>query len=245
LNDDLRKISEGLIEKYFGDSEYFDKTVLFYSNFFPDVDQLQDFLEKVFSYRKRNDANVPRLMINRIERFSNILEDILDKTEVKIFFLITAVESLYGLSENKLDSKRKILSDFFVNYTEDNDQRRLLNGIKYSIGDPKYTYIDDGQMALSDIADLLTELRNKMAHEGTYGYFSFPSDGDCPLLNVLNVYVGSEFDKAREKLKRLKKRKGVTADLDRYKRRAVYQRGYEISITYGELRKIMIRGMIN
>lgn len=245
MNSDEKIISEQLLNKYFGDSIYFDRTVQFYSNFLQNADDLQEFLEKVFSYEKIKDINIPRLMINRIERFANLLEDVKGKIEVKIFFLITAIESLYSLSENKLsDNKRRILNDFIENYIGSVDQNRLINGIKYSAADREYSFQQDGRMNLSDIADLLTELRNKMAHEGTYGYFSFPRDG-VPVLNVLNLYVGNEFSEARAKIERLKKRKGITVNLDRYKNRKIYQRVYEISITYNELRKIMVRGMIN
>ena len=238
-------ISEQLLKKYFGDSFYFDKTVQFYFDFFQNAGDLLEFLEKIFSFKKQKGANTPRLMINRIERFANILDDVNDKIEVKIFFLITAIESLYSLSENKLaDNKRKILNDFIVNYIGSVDQDQLISGIQYSIADRGYSFGIEGRMNLSDIVDLLTELRNKMAHEGTYGYFSFPGD-DVPLLNVLNLYTGNEFSEARAKVKRLKERKGIDINTDQYKNRKIYQRVYDISITYDDLRKIMIRGMIN
>ena len=219
-----------------------EELVGFYKGYFEKSEATEEFVINI--YEKTTLTNkIDLRMMNNIKRFATMMDDVRNKEEVKLFFLITCIESLYALANiSNIDNKRMILKDFLENYLTENDQVIFTNGMKHSIADDKY--INDVRMLdLSEITDLLNELRNKLAHEGIYGYFSF-GNGEYPTLNVINLYEGDEYSQARKEIKELKKQSGIEIDLEEYKKKDKYRRTYEITITFDEMKHLLIKGMI-
>lgn len=215
----------------------------FYKYYFEKTEDAEEFIMNVYDKTTLTN-NLHLRMMNNIKRFSTMMDDVQNKEEVKLFFLITCIESLYGLASiTNLVNKRMILKDFMENYLTKDDQIILTNGMKHSISDDKY--INDVRVLdLNEITDLLNELRNKLVHEGVYGYFTF-GDGEYPTINIINIYEGEEINQARLEIKEFKKQNGIDINLEEYKKLDKYRRTYEITITFNELKNILIMGMIN
>lgn len=216
--------------------------VNFYRDYFENEESAEKFIIKIYDRVSIEDNRVIRMM-NNIKRFSTMIDDNQNKIEINLFFLIIGIESLYKLSNNKnnqeLINKKEILKNFLNNYLIDVEKNYLTNKIVYSISDDKYS-MGNKYLSLADISDLFTEIRNRLAHEGVYGYFSFGSD-ESPQINIINLFEGDEIKEAR---KEIKKNKSEKITIDEYKETEKYRRTYEISITYDEFKDIIVKCMI-
>lgn len=214
-----------------------EELVSFYERYLGNKEDAELFIVEIYTKTTR-DNNVCLRMMNNIKRFATIMDDdVKNKIEVKLFFLLTCIESLYILvNNNSRLNKRDILEDFLDKHLLETDKHKIIEGIKHSI--------DDDCLCLTEITDLLCELRNKLVHEGVYGYFTF-GDGKGSFLNCINLYVNEEYKEAKKEAKEIKKQTGIVIDLDEYKKNEKFMRTYDVSLTFEELRDILIRGMIN
>jgi len=119
---------------------------------------------------------IPRRMINAVERLVNAARDMEQirsgKDIFKVVFLVTCVETLQNLSGNE-GNKYQQLSDFFENYTSDEDKKYIET---HFILDEDYdtTQYDGFRYFIGTI----NEFRNRAAHEGDYWNYCFNNNND-------------------------------------------------------------------
>lgn len=216
--------------------------VSFYSDFFDNNEDAEIFIIGIFK-KTTIENNKQLCMMNNIKRFSTMMDDVKSKYEIKLFFLISCIESLYSIaSKYDLDGKRMILTTFLEDFLSSEEKEFITNGIQHSIADNKYSS-NHVALNIDEISNLLSELRNQLVHEGVYNNFSF-GDGVYPVLNNINIYEDDEKNIARKELKKIKNCNKVDAFLDEYKKQEKYQRTYEVNITFDALKNILIKGMI-
>jgi hypothetical protein len=83
-----------------------EELVGFYKGYFDKIEGAEEFVINV--YEKTTFANnIDLRMLNNIKRFATMMDDVRNKEEVKLFFLITCIESLYRLANiSNIDNKR-------------------------------------------------------------------------------------------------------------------------------------------
>ena len=107
---------EDLFKKVGFGYEYRDRLEKFYRPYFPSAETLRDFSVQVF--KCDNIDKTPRRIINQIERFVQIANDIEiirpGNDSLRIVFLQTCIEAIYKLSEdNGGKYKIKYIIKFF------------------------------------------------------------------------------------------------------------------------------------
>jgi hypothetical protein len=204
----------------------------FYKSFFDSPENAENFIDNVynsvsidFEIQENECFPIPRnkklRMMNNIQRFSSVMDVIEGKEVIKLFFLITCIESLYEIANKKLKLYGTLV-DLLDNHLEDTEKLEITNGFHHSIADDKYI-MANRDFDINAVSKLLVELRNVFAHEGIYWEFSF-SNGDYPVQNNIYIIEVDEFSR-KENVKK--------------------ERTYDISITYEDLRKLLIKAMIN
>lgn len=199
----------------------------FYSEFFTDNPEAELFIKEILSYRE---SNIPRRMINSIERLVTIADkmDLIKKgnASLKIFFIVVCIETLNTLAEIDI-GKLKMVTNFFTDYVSREHQEYILSKVKRSLADSRYDSHTpfDTDIDIGIFAHIINELRNKFAHEGNYFSFSFADRDDLALINSLTIH------ETREE----QKRNG---------RNFKQERVYDIKLQYRDFRFICVNGMI-
>jgi len=201
------------------DKELFEKLDKFYSDFFFNKTELEIFISEKLSYKK---SNIPRRMINNVERLITLSDDIekirKEKDCLKLFFTVVCIETLYKLAKSNL-SKVKMVIDFYESYISKDDQNYILSKFKRSYGDACYQPGEfDENIDMEIFARIIYEIRSYFVHEGDYYNFSFAS-GELPMMN--HIFV--------------KERDGERKE----------ERVYDVKLKYTEFRNITVRGLIS
>lgn len=210
------------------DSRFFARLWTFYRDYFSDDNDCLDFLYSMLKntpeetgeiyHEKEGEKGVfqsdsgkvyrekdliPRRMLFSIERFVTIarnMENVRRGEDIfKLVYLVTCVETLQTLRGKKVWGKRKMLFDFFDNYTSDGDK-------KYISGRFSSCYSDfcPNEDSFALFISALNELRNSALHEGEFYDFFFNNSSDQTLLSVFVKYDLTEKAKKPTVIKKLK-----------------------------------------
>lgn len=142
---------------------------------------------------------IPRRMMNSVERLVSAARDMEQirqgKDVFKIVFLVTCVETLQKL-RGKDAGKWKMLSDFFENYTINEDKAYIRRHFCHV---PDWMYPEEDNF--SSFVSALNEYRNAAAHEGEYWEYCFMnSSSETPLSLQINVHLSVD-PKNRKKVR--------------------------------------------
>jgi hypothetical protein len=199
----------------------------FFKEFIIDEHERDIFITEKLQFK---DANIPRIMINSIERLVSLSDDIeiirKGRESLKVFFLVVCIETLYSLSfqyqkekmgKNIKMKKMEIIIDFFHRFIRQNDKEIIINNIEafFPTNSTTSGIVD---IDITRFALLINEVRNLFVHEGNYWDFSFCSD-ETPLVNSLKTKIEKD---------------GKAIDL-----------GVVTSLRYSVFRKICVNGLIH
>lgn len=182
------------------DEALFPKLVDFYSPYLDNKEELASFVSLILKLR---DNNIPRRMLNSIERLISLADDIEvirpGQHCLKIFHFVVCIETIYFLSGCEME-KYKIVIDFFTNYVKDEDKRTILEQFRRDPADDRFFLqqlsnetdaqykerTTNNQLTMEVFARVINEIRNCFAHEGNYWNFHF-ADSEYTVLNSLVV----------------------------------------------------------
>lgn len=207
---------------YSVDKELYKELYDFYVEFFSNSEDAKRFIQEKLIHKENN---IPRRMINSIERLITLADDMENirkgRVCLKIFFFIVCIETLYKLNDqNKIKRKINMVIDFFNNYISEADKKYILLNVRRSLADSKYDlYYDfEESIDIEIFARIIYQIRNEFAHEGVYWNFTFAHD-EITMMNHMTV---------KEKENEHKE-----------------ERIYDISLKYNEFREICAKGLIN
>lgn len=230
--------------------EILSELLAFYQEFLDDRSELERFLGQAVFYPNNN---VPRRMVNTVERLVTLADDIEQvrkgKDGLKIFFLVVCIESLNVLANPQTaTSKVGMVIDFFENHICPEDKEFVLQMVTRSLADQRFNvYKEDFEsveeyeirqtqkvdrsfttsITIETFARIINEVRNIFAHQGSYWEFHF-SDGKIPIINGLHLA------ESREESNLVKKGK-----------QQMEERIYDINLTYPDFREICVKGFMN
>jgi transcriptional regulator with XRE-family HTH domain len=195
------------------DVDLYKKLSQFYKEFFTDDKAMEKFIRDILAFKK---SNKPRRMINNIERLITLADDIETirpgKECLKLTFIVICIETLYTLKNIKLH-KVKMVVDFFNNYITVKEKELILNHVKRSFADSRFSPGMEFQkdIDLEIFARIIYEIRSCFVHEGNYYDFHF-AHNKVSMMNY--VIVKEKENEPRE------------------------ERVYDIGISYSEFRNI-------
>jgi len=224
-----------------GREEQTERLVNFLKKYTDTIEEANELVEAVYAKTTLEDNGI-LIMLNKIARVSDIIDDAKREYEIKLFFIFSCIDSMYDSDFH--GKKRKMFQDFFNNYIEEEEKQILIRKIKHSNKDERYNSEKNEEakeltLSIDEISDLFYEIRNKLAHEGDYNYFSFGSE-EAPQLNVINIIEDGD----KEEIERLNEEEDIKLNIHTYKKFKECQRTFEISISYEELKYILVKGMI-
>jgi hypothetical protein len=191
----------------------------FFKKYYEDEAELEQFVLEKITYQ--ND-NIPRRMINTVQRLVTLSEEIgavrPGSRDLSIFFILTCIETLYNLVPDIKMKKQDIIIDFFENYLCENDKGKIQKGVSILSSDHNTTFIKE--INIEQFSLMLTAVRNNLAHEGIYWQFHF-MEGNSEV-KILHYFKS-----------KLKKDEGYRDII------------YEIGITYDEFILVCMKGFIN
>lgn len=209
------------------DETLFPVLMHFYSEFNTIEIDLEEFIKEILAFR---DCNIPRKMVNSIERLITIADkmDLIEKGHdaLKVFFIVVTIETLHTLIGSKC-SKTKMVTDFFKYYLSEPEQRFILDRVKRNYADNRFKPGDDmvTDIDIELFARILNEVRNKFAHEGNYFEFSFARGDNVTYINSIKINESFEENKSR----------------GRYRKE---ERVYNFQLKYCDFRVICVNGLI-
>lgn len=199
------------------DYDLMPRLIHFYESFSEDSEELRVLIRAILMYRK---SNVPRRMLNSVERLITLADDTEiirpGKHSLKIFFFVVCIGSLYTLAEIDMNNTMMVI-DFFDKYLSKSDRVLIENSFQRNLADEKFnayqkngeteeqyelrmsTVIDRSfstQVSIEIFARVINEFRNSFAHEGDYWGFHF-ADGDHGVMN--KVVVAENHDESKQK----------------------------------------------
>lgn len=226
------------------DEELFPKLIDFFCPYFTNKKVLASFISSILKLRNNN---IPRRMLNSIERLVTLADDTETirpgKHCLKIFYFVVCIETLYKLAEIKMNSKTLTVIDFFTKYIAEDDQQLILDLFHRNLADDKFhvyrlpsetdeqyeermnTSVDrtfNTRVTMEVFARVINELRNGFAHEGDYWHFHF-SEGDHSVMNSLVVAESHKEVQQKSKGKRI----------------------YSVDLTYDQFKAACVRGYVH
>lgn len=229
------------------DEELMSRLIVFFESFSEESEQLIVLIQDILLYKK---SNVPRRMLNSVERLITLADDTEKirpgKHSLKIFFFVVCIESLYTLANINMN-KTMMVIDFFDKYVSESDKVLIKDSFQRNLADEKFhvhqkkdeteeqyklrmsTVVDhtfNTQVSVEVFARVINELRNSFAHEGDYWGFHF-AEGDHEVINTVVVAENHEESK--------QKNKGEIEG---------FQRIYTVNMSYEQFKLICIRGFI-
>ncbi|OWR29825.1 hypothetical protein CDO73_12100 [Saccharibacillus sp. O23] len=212
-----RNLDESTIEVSAINKEY----IKFFGDFFEDENRGIDLLKTCYEMSEQDVR--PRRIINNIARLISLGDELISlkpgRHGLAIFYWIVSIEAVSNIANQgeKERYKIKIIRDFFEEYINEIDKEFLLRHIERAIIDMREE--NSSEISLSIIATIFYNIRHDFVHEGIYSNFHFSSANEE---RVLNSLVMKEHGKDVEE-----------------------ERTYYVSITYEQMRKIIINGLLN
>ncbi len=212
-----RNLDEGTIEVSIINKEY----IKFFSDFFEDEEKAINLLKTCYEMSEQDVR--PRRIINNISRLISLGDELISlkpgRYGLAIFYWIVSIEAVSHIANRgeKERFKIKIIRDFFEKYINEADKEFLLEHIERAASDMREEA--SPKINLSIIATIFYNIRHDFVHEGIYSNFHFSSNNEE---RVLNSLVMKEYGKDVEE-----------------------ERTYYISVTYEQMRKIIINGLLN
>ena len=174
--------------------EYKEEAMSFYRPFFTSEETMTTFFRNIFNFEITSEAEgdrkyIPRRMMNQIQRFVSLANDIEQirpgRDPLKILFFRVCLESLRSLSGRKKEFFTNIatcMSDKGKAYIT--DHFRLMGWMFESTESPFVHFPLDLEILLSldDFFKIIWAVRNLSVHEGDYwsmDFFSDAADGPC------------------------------------------------------------------
>lgn len=197
--------------------------VRFYTHWYNDQGKALAFLERCYEKPKGN--LVPLRLANQLARVITFSDFCMAHKKgdrsVQIFYWMALIESIeyiyYPDKDSEKVDKLSVILNFFRKYISTEDKEILLRNLRRSISDDRFG--NTKELNIDIIARILYSIRNEFAH-GLEFHTSLFSDS--------NNDVWLETVKLRE-----------------FKKDNKEERHYEMSITYRQLRSIIIRSFIN
>ncbi|MGG4185220.1 hypothetical protein ABEW24_17890 [Paenibacillus jamilae] len=200
----------------------------FYEPYFSNRQTAQSFIESCYA----RENPLPRRILNYTERLIRLGEEAGEGRGghgIQVTHFVICIESLFHLlnPDENVESVNRLgrIKYFFEEYTSKQDKNLLRKGVARSIADSRGL---DGSLDMEHIARIFCEVRNKYIHEGVFYEFSFPTDekemdeeGVSYEVSLLNDLV-----------------------LKEYRKDSKERRLYRITITYREIRDIMVRSCL-
>lgn len=179
-----------------GFSDYYRKdTVEFYSAYFDNASEMNDFFSAVFGNEEKLNY-APRRMMNRVRylvSLANNIENISSESDaIRIVFLQACIEGLHKLSKSNAKHNQ-----FFLNNCNEEDSQYIIKHFDiFDIapclenggldGDASENYYNN--MSLVLFAEILKETRNIVLHEGDFWSVQlFNSEENCGLLSSIQT----------------------------------------------------------
>ncbi|MGO4532841.1 hypothetical protein AB4Z30_27470 [Paenibacillus sp. 2TAF8] len=212
-----RNRDEGTVEVSVINKEYID----FFNDFFGDEEKAINLLKDCYEMTYQDVR--PRRIINNISRLISLGDELISikpgRYGLAIFYWIVCIEAVSHIANQgeKERFKIKIIRDFFEEYITETDKDFLLEHIERAASDMREEV--SPKINISIIATIFYNIRHDFVHEGIYSNFHFSSNNEERFLNSL---VMKEYGKDVEE-----------------------ERTYYISVTYEQMRKIIINGLLN
>jgi len=207
--------SEGFVEVSVISEEY----IKFFSEFFGDREQAIKLLRTCYEM----DNVIPRRIINNISRLISLGDEMISikpgRHVLAVFYWIVCIEATSHIANHgaKVRDKIKIIRRFFAECIDEADQAFLLEHIERSLSDERAQ--NSSGLNLDIIATIFYNIRHDFVHEGNYSNFHFSQKNDERIINSLTM---KEHGKDKEE-----------------------ERSYYVLITYEQMRKIIIKGLLN
>lgn len=188
-------------------------------------------------------------MINSVERLVSLADDMElirpGKDGLKIFFIVSCIDTLYKVSASDIDANYKRVIDFFVNQICEEDKKLLSRHFWRSMADerctkPKQRLYDEIDKSMETFARLVYHFRNLTVHEGEYWKFSFNNAGFDLIFPIHICESNKEYNEWKKAMKDIQ-------GPDDYKTDEIlkkYDRCYEYDLSYSVFRDVCVRGFI-
>lgn len=211
--------------------------------FAPFVTDKGEFVAFVTSVLRQKDNNIPRRMLNSIERLISLADDMESIRRgqhcLKIFYFVVCIETLYFLAGSKL-KKYMIVIDFFDNFVTDADKDLILARFRRDPADDKFFLkmrpdetdeqyherVAKNKITMEVFGRVINELRNCFAHEGDYWNFHFADNGYSQMNSLLVAENYDEYKLLQD---------GKIDNLERT---------YSVDLTYNQFRTVCVKGFL-
>ncbi len=181
--------------------EYKEEAMSFYRPFFTSEETMTTFFRNIFNFEITSEAEgdrkyIPRRMMNQIQRFVSLANDIEQirpgRDPLKILFFRVCLESLCSLSQKKK-------CDFFANietYMSDEGKAYItdhfqLTSWKFESTDSTLDNFPQNveiPLSLDELLYIIKSVRDISVHEGDYWSMKLFSDkADCPFITTLTT----------------------------------------------------------
>lgn len=207
------------VDGYIEVSAISEEYIKFFSDYFRDREKAIKLLRACY---EMNDVR-PRRIINNISRLISLGDEMISikpgRYGLAIFYWIVSIEATNHIANQgtKERDKIKIIRRFFAECIDEVDQAFLLGHIERSLSDERVK--EPSKLSLDIIATIFYNIRHDFVHEGNYSNFHFSHSNDERIINSLTM---KEHGKDKEE-----------------------ERTYYISITYEQMRNIIIKGLLN
>ena len=168
--------------------EYRSKMELFYNPYFDSKEVLVEFFYKIFKTEIEDSNFAPRRMMNQIQRFISLANDI-DRIRssvdtLKIIFLKTCLESLASLT----GTDKKSFYKYFIDLISEQGKSYILNNIELiylenKVNEIKYEY----ELSIEDFFEIIKAIRNMAVHDGICWETQLFSSDDAPLITIMTI----------------------------------------------------------
>jgi hypothetical protein len=140
-----------------------------FGGYFKSEEELNSFIKRNLGNSK---DNIQRRTINNVQRLVSLADELTivkpGKWDLAIFFLLSCVESIYGLNGLQMQ-KQEMVIDFFEKYVSADEHDFIRKSIMIAGETVPYDY----QITMERFSLLLISVRNLVAHEGVYWNLQF------------------------------------------------------------------------
>lgn len=163
----------------------------FYAPYFDTEAELQYFLIDALDFE--NGSLVRRQMINQVQRFISLADDIEKlrpwRDGLRILFIKICLESLHSLSAYLPREKAKFYTEFISCFSEEGRQYILENFrlIGFDDGIEKFLDYIHYDLTLDDFFEVIKTVRDKVVHEGVYWETQFFARDDSTWITSLET----------------------------------------------------------
>ncbi|SHF90423.1 hypothetical protein [Ornithinibacillus halophilus] len=160
FEDDQKRVTEALIEEL----------ILFLAPYFKSNEEAEEFIKIC----EEHPNPTPKRVLHQIYRHISLSDEMAYlktgsvKDSLQVFFWIVTIEAIFKAETpySKL-KKSEIVRNFFKDYINEADQKLLIRSI--SRCDKPFE-----KTTINTVADMFNTVRNMVAHEGIYWFFTFP-----------------------------------------------------------------------